>query len=265
MTIFTREMKANLKSLILWCFGTSVLVLSGMSKYTNLAGTGQSMNKLIEDLPKTLQVIMGIGNLDLSTASGYYGSLYFYLLLIASIHSIMLGTAIIAKEERDKTAEFLFAKPVSRKKIISCKLLAALANVLILNIFTLLFSLFIVPLFSEGEQISRDIAILMAGMFFVQLLFLSLGTIVAAVYRKPKLTFPLSAGILMLAFVLSVMIDLNEKWEPLKYFTPFQYFEAEHLINGGKLQPEFVLLALILSLLFILAACRFFNKRDLSL
>lgn len=38
----------------------------------------------------------------------------------------MLGSGIISKEERDKTAEFLLVKPVSRAHIMTAKLLAAL-------------------------------------------------------------------------------------------------------------------------------------------
>ena len=61
---------------------------------------------------------------------------------MATIHAAMLGATIIAKEERDKTAEFLFVKPVSRSKIISFKLLVALVNIVILTIVAAI-SLFI--------------------------------------------------------------------------------------------------------------------------
>ena len=55
---------------------------------------------------------------------------------MATIHAAMLGATIIAKEERDKTSEFLFAKPVLRSTIITAKLLAAFVNIVVFNLIT---------------------------------------------------------------------------------------------------------------------------------
>ena len=119
MNIFKREMRANRKSLIIWCFGVLFIVGSGMGKYAALSNTGDSINELMAHMPSSLQAIMGIGSLDLATVDGYFGLLYLYLVIMASIHAAMLGATMISKEERDKTAEFLFVKPISRTTVIS--------------------------------------------------------------------------------------------------------------------------------------------------
>ena len=49
---------------------------------------------------------------------------------MATVHAAMLGADIISKEERDKTAEFLFVKPISRNKIIISKLLGSFSQYL---------------------------------------------------------------------------------------------------------------------------------------
>ncbi|KJS86413.1 MAG: ABC transporter, partial [Peptococcaceae bacterium BICA1-8] len=125
MNVFIREMKSNRKSLIIWCIGIFLLIASSMGKYAGLSASGQSMNELLAQMPKSFQAIMGIGTFDLSTPIGYYGVLFAYLVVMATIHATMLGANIISKEEREKTAEFLFAKPVSRNRIITSKLLAS--------------------------------------------------------------------------------------------------------------------------------------------
>ena len=112
------------------------------------------MNELFAQMPKSMQTIFGIGTFDLSKASGYYGMLFLYLLLMATIHAAMLGADIISKEERDKTSEFLLVKPISRNKIITSKLLAALINIIIFNIITLVSSIIIVGKYSKGEAVS---------------------------------------------------------------------------------------------------------------
>lgn len=265
MNIFLKEMKAHRKSLIIWSIGIIFLVGSGMSKFAGLSSTGQSMNDLMAGMPKSLQAIMGTGNLDISKAIGYFGVLYLYLILMATIHAAMLGASIISKEERDKTAEFLFVKPVSRSKIITSKLLAALVNIVIFNIITWISSFYLVGKFSEGESVSVDIATTMAGMFILQILFLVIGSAIAAVSKQPKKAVSYSTGILLITYILSIAIDLNEKIEFMKYLSPFKYYEAKNILFGGGLDTVFVLLSLVMIAALTTITFVFYKKRDLNL
>lgn len=265
MNIFFREMRANRKSLIIWSVGVFLMVASGMSKYTSLSGSGQSMNELMADMPKSLQAIMGTGVLDLSKASGYYGVVFLYLVMMATIHAVMLGASILSKEERDKTSEFLFVKPVSRTEIISYKLAAALTNIITFNLVTLVSSLLIVRHFSNGEEgITGDISLLMIGMLMLQLLFMTIGSGMAALLSNPKKASSLSTGILLLTFILSIAIDLNEKLEVLKYLTPFKYFEAKNIMYGGGFDGVFVSLTLVFIVILSIVTYVFFQRRDLK-
>jgi ABC-2 type transport system permease protein len=240
------------------------MVASGMSKYAGMSGSGQSMNELMADMPKSLQAIMGTGVFDLSKASGYYGVLFLYLLMMATIHAVLLGANIISKEERDKTSEFLFVKPLSRKNIITSKLSAALVNIGIFNFITSVSSILIVYKYSNGEDVLGEIGLLMVGLFLLQLLFLSIGSVIAAVLKNPKVATSLSSGILLIMFILSIAIDLNEKLEGLKYLTPFKYFEAKNLMYGGGFEIVFVLLSVSLTILLTFVTYVFFQKRDLK-
>jgi len=100
MNIFIVEMKAHRKGLIIWAFGILFMVAAGMGKYVALSSAGQSMTELFDQMPKSMKAIMGLGTFDLSKASGFYGMLFFYLVLMATIHAVMLGADIISKEER---------------------------------------------------------------------------------------------------------------------------------------------------------------------
>ena len=264
MNIFLKELNSHRKSLLFWCIGVFLMVLSGMNKYANLYSSQQSMNDVMKDMPKSLQVVMGAGSLDLSKASGYYGMLFIYLLLMATIHAAMLGAGIIAKEERDKTAEFLFVKPVSRTKVISAKLLAALFNLIVFNLVTLTSSIALMAKYSKGENVNRDMIILMAGMFILQLLFMVMGSAISSVKRKSKKAPSLSAGVLLLTFILSVAIDLNERLKNLKYLSPFKYFEAKNVMYGGGLDPLFVVISLFFIAAFTSVTYIFYKKRDLT-
>ncbi|PLS03405.1 ABC transporter permease subunit [Neobacillus cucumis] len=265
MNIFLKELKSHRKSLIFWSVGVCLMVLSGMNKYANLYSSQQSMNDVMKDMPKSLQVIMGIGSLDLSKASGYYGMLFVYLLLMATIHAAMLGAAIIAKEERDKTTEFLFVKPVSRTTVITAKLLASLFNIVVLNLVTLFSSIAFMAKYSKREEVNHDIVILMAGMFILQLLFMVMGSAISALKKKSKKAASLSAGVLLLTFILSVAIDLNEGMKNLKYLSPFKYFEAKNVMYGGGLEPVYMVISGFLIIIFTSVTYLFYKKRDLNI
>jgi ABC-2 type transport system permease protein len=263
VNVFVREMKATRKSLIIWSLGLFFMVVGGMSKYEVTASTGQSLNEMISKMPKSLQAFMGAGTLDLSTAVGYYGVVFSYLLLMAAIHSLMLGATLIAKEERDKTAEFLLAKPISRTKIVTAKFLAILFNIFIFNMVTLLFSIMTVQHYSKAGEPLENIYLLLVGMFLLQLLFASLGAGMAAVSTNPKRAVSLGTAILLLMYLLSIVIDLNQTLENLKYMTPFKYFEAKSVIKKGAIDSSYMGISVIMTALFVSISYYSYQKRDI--
>lgn len=265
MNIFKREIKANRKSLIIWSIGVFFMVSSGMGKYSSLEGSGQSMNALMADMPKSMQAIIGTGSLDLSSPIGYFGVLFLYLAVMAAIHAAMLGANIISKEERDKTVEFLLVKPVSRSSMITSKLLAALVNILIFNLVTFSSSVAMVGKFAEGEDVTGEITTLMIGMFILQLIFLVLGTAIAAFYKNAKKATSLATGILLIFFILSIAIDLNEKLDGLKYFTPFKYYDAKYILNEGGFDFLYLGLSALLILSLSIITYVFYRKRDMNI
>lgn len=275
MNIFLVELKAHRKSLILWCFGMLFMTFAGMSKFSAFDSSGQNMNEMLDTFPRALRTMLGLGDFDLSKAIGFYGVLYLYLIVMATIHAAMLGANIIAKEERDKTAEFLFTKPITRQNIITGKLLAALVNIIILNLFTLIISIIVVSSFGTTGDDIVSIILLMFSMLILQLLFASIGATIAAFIKTPKLAATISTGILMATFLLSIIINMTEKLDFLIFLTPFKYFEAKNMIGPERLELSFirsdafqvfyVILSLIIITICIYFTYLFYKKRDLTI
>lgn len=264
MNVFFRELKAHRNSLIFWCIGILAMVGSGMAKYGAYQSSGTSINKLMGELPKAVQVIFGLSGFDLSKAIGFFGVLYMYLIVMATIHAVALGAEIISKEERDRTSEFLFTKPVRRTTIITAKLLAALTNMVVLNIVTLVSSIFAVDYYNKAGSDTHDVLTLMAGMFFLQSIFLSIGMSVAAISKKPKAAASLATAVLLVTFILSVVIDINSKLQALEYLTPFKYFDAKNILPSGKLDPFYAALSGAIIVALLTVTYRFYAKKDLS-
>ncbi|MDD9150338.1 ABC transporter permease subunit [Sporolactobacillus sp. CQH2019] len=263
MNIFLRELKANRKALIIWSICMVLGVLSGMSKYTAYSSNGQN-NALFNSMPYSLKALIGIGSFDVTKMSGYFAMLFLYIELTVAIHAILLGAGIIAKEERDKTTEFLIVKPLSRTSIVTAKLFAALVNIFVLNIVTLVSSVFMVAAYNKGADISGEIVRFMVSMFIVQLIFLSLGAALAAFIRNPKASGSLSAAVLLVSFVVSKITDLTDRLNFLNLLSPFKYFSYKDLAAGSGLGIGIIIPSLLLVAVFSALTYFFYRKRDLS-
>lgn len=265
MNMYLREMKAYRKLLIIWCIGVFYIVAASMWKFGTEYSGNQSLNELVTQLPAAVKVLLGLrGAFDLSTAAGYYGLCYYYLVVMGTIHAAMIGAGVIAKEESDKTTEFLIVKPVSRSRILTAKLSAGFSNVLALNIMTGISSILMVGYFNDGETFAREIMNLMAGMLMLQSIFMVTGAGIAAMGRNPKSASPLAIVALLISLMMAKMIDMNPNLDGLKYFTPIKYFEAEQLLFQGGFSSIFVLLSTIIIALLLRMTYVSYRTRDLK-
>lgn len=263
MTVFIRELKSNRKALIIWSICMFLGVASGMAKYTAFSSAGAG-SQALDMIPSSLKALLGFGSYDITQMSGFFAFLFLYLEIALAIHAALLGAGILAKEERDKTTEFLMVKPVSRAGVVTAKLLAALVNAAAVNLVTLASCLVLVPIYNTGEDISREIAVFHASLFFVQLIFLSLGTALAAAMRDPKASGALASGAVVLAYFISVITNLKDSIRFLNVLSPFQYFSYADMANGASLDLTSALCSVLLA--GILTACTYFfyQKRDLN-
>lgn len=264
MNLFLRELKSHRFALIFWSLGMIALIGASMAKYAAYSSTGQSIGTIVNQFPKTLQVVFGLNGFNLATTRGFFGVIFIYIAIMATIHAVLLGSDIIAKEERERTSEFLYVKPLSRHQAITAKLIAGLINLIILNLVTFVSSIYFIHLFAKGHSINKDIFILMVGLFFLQLIFYSLGALIAGVSRKPKAAAALSTSILMVTFILSFLINFSSSLDFLKYLTPFKYFDARDILAHDHLDPFYVVLTVIIVVLMIYGTYYFYNERDLK-
>lgn len=264
MNIVKRELRANLKSIIIWSLCMVFLIYAGMVKYSGFEAAGQSVNELIGQMPEAVKGIFGMNGLDLTSISGFYGIIYLYFMLLAGVHAVMLGTVIISKEERDKTADFLFVKPILRGRVITAKFIAALINIVVLNLVTLVSSISFVGMYNKGEAINDQIVRLMLFLFILQLIFLTFGAVIAAITRNTKKAASIATTVLLSAFILSAAIDINDKIDYLSFLTPFKYFEAAKIMREGSFEPVYLLLSIGIIACCTVGTYIIYSKRDLN-
>jgi ABC-2 type transport system permease protein len=264
MNIYLKELKNYRKSLLWWSLAIVAFMVAAMSKYQGYVKSGTSINDLIGSLPAGLSAVLGFQGLDLESAGGFFAMCDLYLGVMLGVHAVLLGSGIIAKEEADKTIEFLIARPVSRNRILFSKLLAALTAIVFLNIITLVSSVVTVGAFSEGPSITGDIVFLMPSVFFIQLWFLIIGASFAAIMRRPKRAGMYSAAVLLATFVISAAVDLTDKLGFLKYTTPFKYFDPKKIFSEGRYNMLYILITVVAFTILLAGSRLAYKNRDLN-
>ena len=265
MNVFLREMKAHRWGLIFWSLGMVMMIYSGMAKYGAYEAADESVAVILDQIPGAVQAVFGMTGFDLTTAAGFFGMLFLYLAVMGAVHAALLGAHLIAKEERDHTSEFLYAKPASRSRVLTGKLLAGLVNIIVLNMVTAASSFYFVEMFNKDEPFGSDIVLLMIGLFFLQVIFFAIGAAVAGTSHEPKSAASRATSIMFGTFLLFYVVNLDEDLEFLKYFTPFKYFEANALMTDGALDPIFVALSATIVVLAITGTYRAYSARDLAI
>ncbi len=264
MNVIKRELKQNFKSMIIWSLSVSFLVLVWMIEYESFAGN-PDINDFMDSLPQELIALMGFGEYSLSTLGGFVATLSLYLYLILGIHGALLGSSIISKEERDKTAEFLFTRPVSRRKIMLGKIVAAVKMSAVINLLVFLSMILSTLKYERDENFYKFAAFMFLGVFFVQLIFLSMGMLIASLSRNYKKSGNMAVGMVMITFLISSLIDMVKDLDFLKYLTPFKYFNAADILENTSLDPLFIVISILIILMGMVGTVIIYPKRDLDI
>jgi ABC-2 type transport system permease protein len=244
VNIFFRELKANLKSLLIWCGVMFLLIMIAVAKFSAFAGD-PSMLAMVDAMPKAMIVAMSLGAFNLTTVSGLYGIMFLYFALLGGIAAAMWGSDMISKEERDKTVEFSLVLPVSRSRVITTKALAAVVNCIVFVLVTWGVSLLMVQPYKPDQAFYQFLTLQMEAMFMIELIFLAIGLLLGCAMKQYKRSGSTAVAIILVTYFLSVMAGMDPKLDFLKYFTPFKYYDAAIIVVS------------------VAAAYWIYNKRDL--
>ena len=264
MNILKRELKAGLKPFLFWMIGLFVLVFIGIVKYEGLSsGGGQSMSDLLATFPRIVKAVLGITGVDAFTLGGYTAILTYYVLICAVIYAVHLGSAAVSREAVDKTYEFVFTKPRSRAFILAMKLTAAWIYLALFCVFNVIFSILAVQSLKTPENITSQIMLFTASVFLIGSVFVALSAWMAAASKQAEKGSLYGNLAFLYAFIFGVVYNMLENPGILKLISPFSYFNPVDLLNN-KLDPVYIGLSVVLSVLFLWLAFVKFKKKDFT-
>jgi len=261
MNIFFRELKTNLKSLLIWGVIVVLFVMIGVSKFSAYFENPE-MLAILDSIPPAMLAAFSFEAFNLTTVTGFFGLMFTYFALIVSIAAAMWGSDIISKEERDKTVEFSLTLPVTRSRVVTAKALAALVNCIGLLLITWGASLASAQRYKPDGDFYRFLALLMLALFIMELIFLAIGLFLGCAMKRYKRASGVAVSVLLGTYFLSIISALNRNLDFLKYFSPFKYFDAPMLMRS-RFDLTFLGLSAAIIVACMAGAYWTYSRRDL--
>lgn len=262
MNMFLHELKAYSKSTIIWSLSLAVVTILFLSMFSAFSGNAAELNKLLANLPEALKKAIGLSLENIFTVLGFYSYTLTYVVLAGAIQAMNLGTSIISKEVRGKTADFLLSKPVTRQQVLTSKLLAALTSLLMTNIVFFIVSAVMASAVSTASFSTKKFILLSLTLLFVQLVFFSLGFLASAVLHKIKSVAAVSMTTVFSFFIIGMLGSVVGE-EAVRYITPFKYFDTVYIINNASYETNFVIVALAVIIVAIAFSYLVYSKKDI--
>ncbi|MBT3240045.1 MAG: ABC transporter permease subunit [Chloroflexi bacterium] len=262
MNIFLREIKSNIKSLLIWSGIVLMISTVGFAKFSAYADNPDLL-AILDNLPAAMLEAFNLNSFNLTTVTGFYGVMFAYFGLILSISAVMWGSDIISKEERDKTLEFSMSLPVSRGQVVWAKTAAVLFSSIVLALFTWGAIVVNAKQYQPDSKFYEFVALGSLALFIMQMIFLSIGILIACVVKQHKLSGSVAVSLLLGTYFISILSSLSDKLEFLKYFSPFTYFNAADFFRDAKFEPVFVWLSAGIIVIALAAGFFTYSKRDL--
>lgn len=262
MNMFLHELKAYRKSTILWTCSLAALIILFLSIFPAFTKDIAVAKKLLEGFPEEVRRALGLSLDNFSSALGFYSFIFPYVTLCGSIQAMNYGTSIVSKEVREKTADFLLTKPVSRVKIMTSKLLAVLISLVITNaVYLIIASIMAAVVTSEAYSI-KIFFMISITLFFIQLIFMSLGVIISVAAHKIKSVLSISLGTVFSFFIINMFESIIGD-RALQYLTPYKYFDSAYIIKNASYDASFVITAIVFVITAIGVSYLVYSKKDI--
>ncbi len=260
MNIIKYELKASMKSLIIWCISMIFFSVLGITEFSAFEGSDMAI-QFMDTLPETMINLFGF-NYDFSTITGFTAVMLPYYILALSIFSAMGACTIIIKEERDKTADFALVMPITREKLLTYKILTVVISSLILNIITILGIIISVARYNPSPEYMQFIMISSVAMFIIQCVFIALGMLLATAIKKFDKAQYINLGIVMGAYFISLMVNISKVFQAIRFLSPIAYFSTESLIDL-KLDIPYLIVSAIIIIICSILSFKIYKKKDI--
>lgn len=262
MTILKHEWRQGRLSFVVWTCSIAFLMMVCVFLFPEMKQEMGAVGSLFASMG-SFTAAFGMDRLNFGTLTGFYAIECGNVLgLGGALFASLAGVWALAREEKERTAEFLLTHPVSRTRILTGKLAAVLTQVLVMNCVILVLSLCSVAII--GERIPwREILLLHLACFLMQTELACVCFGISAFLRQGGIGIGLGLAVIM--YFLNLIANMAERAGFLKYITPFAYCEGADIVSEGTLDVGLLMTGMLLTVMGIAAAYIRYGRKDIYL
>ena len=260
MTLLKHELKQGSKTLAIWTASIGFLIAICLFLFPEMKGEMDGVSDMFASMG-SFTAAFGMDRLNFGTLIGFYAVECGNILgLGGAFFASLIAVSALAKEEKERTAEFLLSHPVSRVSVISSKLAALVIQIVVMN--AVIFALSAACIAAIGEEPAwKEICLLHLAYFLLQLELAGICFGISAFLRRGSLGIGL--GIAAMMYFLNIIANISEKAEFLKVITPFGYAEGADIVSNGSLDGKLVLIGMAFALIGVAAAYWWYSRKDI--
>lgn len=261
MNMFLHELKAYRKPTIIWTVSLITLVVLFLALFPSFSKEADAFKEIMKGFPEPIKKAMGLSVDSISSVLGFYSYMFLYTTLCGAIQAMNLGTSVVSKEVRDKTADFLLTRPGTRNAIMTSKLLASLSCIVITNVAYLVSASIMVSLVATEKYSYKIFFMISITLFFIQLMFLALGIIISVLIPKIKSVLSISLGTVFSFFIIG-MFAATSGDNTMRYITPFKYFDSTYILKNSSYEISFIIVGIGFIAFAITGSYIIYSKKD---
>lgn len=261
MTILKHELRQGRIMFVVWTASIAFLLMVCVSLFPEIKGEMNDVGDLFSSMGSFTDAF-GMDRLNFGTLIGFYAIECGNVLgLGGAFFASLIGAAALSKEERDKTAEFLFTHPISRMRVVTEKLTAVLVQIAVMN--AVILGLSLISMTVIGETIPwKEILLMHSAYFLLQVELAGICFGISAFLRRGSIGIGL--GIAALMYFLNLIANMTESVQFLKYITPFGYCEGADLVTDGRLDGMLIAVGMLFAGAGIVTAYVRYCGKDFS-
>ena len=261
MTVFKHELRQGRSALIIWTAAISFMLGICIVIYPEMSTQMGDISAMFADMGSFSQAF-GMDRINFGEFLGFFGVECGNVLgLGGAFFAALLGISALAKEEKEHTAEFLLTHPVSRTRVITEKLCAVIAQIVIMNLAVIAVTALSVLIIGEEADI-KIFALLFLSFFLMQLEVAAVTFGISAFLRRGSLGIGL--GLAAVFYFMNIVANLIDETKFLKYITPFGYTESADIIADGALNGGYLAVGMALAAIGVILAFWKYGRKDIS-
>ena len=260
MTLVKHELRQGKISFLIWTVSIGFLLAICIFLFPEMKGQMDNVSDVFSSMG-SFSAAFGMDQLNFGTLIGFYAVECGNILgLGGAFYAALSAAGMLSKEEKEKTAEFLLTHPVSRKRVLTEKLIALLIQITAINL--IFYALSVGSIAAVGEEIPwKEISLLHLAYYLLQLELAGICFGISAFLQKGSAGAGL--GIASMMYFLNLIANIADVASFLKYITPFGYCEGADIISNGSLDIRLVAIGAVIGIGGIIIAYLKYTKKDI--